>query len=239
MRPGASDAAARSARPVLIVNPNSNPAVSDLVRAAADRTLPADVQWEVVNPPDGPLSIETDRHKAEAVPRVLDLVRSAGAENYGAVVMACFDDLALAELRGEVPVPVVGTFEAGIMRARSCAGRLGIVTTFEGALPDIRRLIEKYGVSDCVSLRAAGVGVAAAAEPDASAAEKIERTVREAIERDGAQAVLLGSGGLTGWACTLSKKFEAPVIDGVESAVRIAGAFAFDARRPAFQRDRP
>lgn len=211
---------------MLVLNPNSNPAVSGLLREAACRALPSSVRAEVVNPANGPLSIESDTQKAEAVPRVVDLVRSRDAADYGALAMGCFDDLALDELRAIVPVPVIGTFEAGLLHVRSYAADFGIVTTFEGALSGIFDLLQRYGAQQCAGVRAAGVGVAAAARPDNDTKERIEQAVSELIEADGAKAVLLGSGGLTGWAPRLQRKFRVPVVDGVESAIRIAGAIA-------------
>lgn len=213
-------------RTVLVVNPNSNPAVSDLLREAACRALPPTVRAEVVNPANGPLSIETDTQKAEAVPRVLDIVRSRGAGEFGALAMGCFDDLALDELRAIVPVPVIGTFEAGLIHVRSYAAEFGIVTTFDGALPGIADLLHRYGAQNCVGVRAAGVGVAAAARADNATEDRIEQAVRDVIESEGAKAILLGSGGLTGWAPKLERKFRIPIVDGVESAIRIAGAIA-------------
>ena len=222
-------AVSRTTRPaghVLVVNPNSDPEVTGRLRDAARRALPSGIRAEVANPAGGPFAIETDSQKAEAVPRVLDLVRERGFGRFGAIAMGCFDDLALEELRRLAPVPVVGTFEAGLLHVRSLSSRFAIVTTFEAALPGIAGLLRRYGAPDCVGIRAAGVGVAAAARSDDATTARIEAAVRAAIETDGAHAILLGSGGLTGWAPQLQERFRVPVVDGVESAIRIAGALA-------------
>lgn len=218
--------AGSAARPVLIINPNSNDEVSALLRDAACRSLPSNVRVEVLNPTRGPLSIETDTHKAQAVPRVLDLIATCGVEKFGAIAMGCFDDLALRELRQAVPVPVIGTFEAGLLHVRSLSAAYGIVTTFDAALPGIASLLQRYGAQDCAGVRAAGVGVAAAARGDSATAAKVEWAARQLVEADGAEALLLGSGGLTGWASRLETKLGVPVVDGVESAIRIAAALA-------------
>ena len=162
-------AVSRTTRPaghVLVVNPNSDPEVTGRLRDAARRALPSGIRAEVANPAGGPFAIETDSQKAEAVPRVLDLVRERGFGRFGAIAMGCFDDLALEELRRLAPVPVVGTFEAGLLHVRSLSSRFAIVTTFEAALPGIAGLLRRYGAPDCVGIRAAGVGVALAITDD-------------------------------------------------------------------------
>lgn len=223
-RPDHRSPAEQASQSILVINPNSNPAVTELIRKAAQRALPSGTRAVAMNPPAGPHSIQSARQKAEAVPQVLEMVHRIGVGKFGAIAMGCFDDLALEELRDCVSIPVVGTFEAGLLHVRSYALRFGVVTTFHGAIPGIRKLLERYGAGDCVSLRAAGVGVAAAAQPDPGAIKKVEAAVREAVEIDGARAILLGSGGLTGWAERVEAMIGVPVIDGVETAIRVAGA---------------
>lgn len=213
-------------RSILIINPNSNPAVSGLIRKVAETVLPQGVPAQVVSPQNSPFSIESDADKATVVPEVIRLVETLGAGNYRAIVMACFDDLALEQLRAKFEVPVVGTFESGLISIRSRARRFGIVTTFEGAVPGIQALLRKYGAEAEGTVRAAGLGVADAAGSDIAGAEKISRAVRKVITEDGAEAVMLGSGGLAGRAAGLSRAFGIPVIDSIEAAIRVAAAIA-------------
>jgi len=198
--------------------------VSKLIAEAAERVLPDDINADIVNPPGSPFSIETKEDRDAVVPMILSLLDRIGISSYGAVVMGCFDDLALEPLRERLDIPVIGTFEAGLMSARAHASRFSIVTTFEGALPGISGLLKQYGAAEQCSARAAGLGVAAAANSSETGLAKIRAAIEIAVSEDKAEAVLLGSGGLTGRASVLQKEFEVPVIDGVEAAIRIAGA---------------
>jgi hypothetical protein len=104
------------------------------------------------------------------------------------------------------------------------ATRFSILTTVHSAVPDIHRLLARYGAADICSVRAAGTGVAAAAS---DTERKILSAVREAVDKDGAKAILLGSGGLTGRANDLEQLFGIPVMDGVAAAIKMAeGLFA-------------
>lgn len=217
-------------RRLLVINPNINPAVTERVRKVADTVVTAETSVTVVNPANGPFSIETTEHRDAAVPQVLELVRRTLDQTcdarYHAYVFACFDDIALFETRALTDVPVVGTCEAGIAATRTIAARFSIITTVHSAVPGIRRLLARYGAADVCTVRAAGIGVAAAAGEAGDTEERIDTAIREAIDRDGAEAILLGSGGLTGRAVDLEQRFGIPVIDGVAAAIKMAEGLA-------------
>ncbi|MGV8938579.1 MAG: aspartate/glutamate racemase family protein [Allorhizobium sp.] len=209
-------------RRLLVINPNINPTVTERVRKVAEAIVAPTTSVTVVNPAEGPFSIETAEHRAAAVPNVLDLVRCTLNQRYDAYVFACFDDIALFETRAMTGVPVVGTCEAGIAAARTMAERFSIITTVHSAVPGIQRLLARYGAAEISTVRAAGIGVAAAAGGDDETEVRILAAIQDAIEQDGARAILLGSGGLTGRAADLEQRFGIPVIDGVAAAIKMA-----------------
>lgn len=222
----AQDGEQASARRLLVINPNINPAVTDGIRAAALRVVDPATSVTVVNPATGPFSIETAEHRAMAVPQVISLVSRTLPQRYDAYVLGCFDDIGLFESRALARVPVVGTCEAGIAAARTIARRFSVITTVHSAVPGIRALLERYGAADICTVRAAGIGVAAAADGNGEAVQRILAAIRAAVEEDGAEAVLLGSGGLAGQAPQLRLSVPVPVIDGVQAAVKMAEGLA-------------
>lgn len=213
-------------RRLLVINPNINPAVTARVRCVADAIVGPRTSVTVVNPIKGPFSIETPEDRDAAVPEVLDLVGTTLHHLPDACVFACFDDIALFETRAMTRIPVVGTCEAGIAATRTIADRFSILTTVHSAVPGIHRLLARYGAADICTVRAAGIGVAEAAGQSDDAEKRILVTIEQAIERDGAQAILLGSGGLTGMAAKLERQFSIPVIDGVAAAIKMAEGLA-------------
>ena len=136
--------------------------------------------------------------------------------------MACFDDLALERLRSQLSIPVVGTFESGLLSIRARANRIGILTTFAGAIPGINILLDRYGGSGVICVRAADIGVADAASTSATILYAIQHTAKDMIADASIDGILLGSGGLTGRARELEKVCGIPVVSGVEAAVGIA-----------------
>jgi allantoin racemase len=223
---GAGPLASAAPRRLLLVNPNTNPAVTERVRRAAAALLAPGTVADVANPASGPFSIETARHRDEAEPHVVALVRESLARRYDAYAFACFDDLALAESRRITGVPVVGTCEAGIAAVRTIARRFAIITTVHAAVPGIALLLARYGAADVCTIRAAGIAVAAAADGGDETEGRIVEAAEAAIAEDGAEALLLGSGGLTGYADALALRLGVPVVDGVAAAIKLAEAVA-------------
>lgn len=189
------------------------------MRHLAGRLACPDITTQVVNPDDGPFAIETIADRAVAEPRVIDIVREASLAGTQAFVMACFDDIGVAAARRIAPGPVFDACEAGIVAARSLAERFAVVTTMTSAVTRIESLVDRYGASLQCSVRAAGIGVAEAASGAGEA--KLHAAIAQAIERDSAEAIILGSGGLSGQADDLSAHFGVPVIDGVGAAISI------------------
>jgi allantoin racemase len=207
---------------VLVINPNTNPAVTQRVRAAAAGFESATLGVEVVNPARGPFSIETAADRTEAESEALALIAQAAHQRYAAYVLACFDDLALEAARARVDVPVIGTCEAGIAAARASSPRFAIITTFDAAVPGIRLLMQRHGAGPQATVRAAGIGVAAAADAAQDTMRRIVACARAAIDEDGAQVLLLASGGLTGLGPALAAAVGHPVVDGVAAAIGAA-----------------
>ncbi|MDX9861937.1 MAG: aspartate/glutamate racemase family protein [Rhodospirillales bacterium] len=204
---------------LLVINPNTNARVTGLIDGVARRLAVPDVVIKVVNPATGPLSIETLADRAAAEPNVIDIVRAACRAGEQGFVLACFDDIGVAEARRLAAGPVLDACEAAIMAARCLTDRFAIVTTVEGAVDRIRRHAVVYAGTASCTVRAAGIGVADAAA--GVGAERLDGAITAALEDDGAKAIILGSGGLAGRADELSRRFKVPVIDGVAAAISL------------------
>jgi allantoin racemase len=209
-------------RRVLVINPNTNPLVTERVRQVANRFESSVLSFEVVNPDEGPFSIESDLDKSQAESHVLALMRQKASMRHDAYVLACFDDLALESARKMVTVPVIGTCEAGIVAARAVSPRIAIVTTVATALPGIRSMMLRYGAGSFATVRAAGVGVAEAALAKPDAHERLMKAIHDAVQTDKAGVILLASGGLAGQSERIALEAGVPVIDSVEAALRSA-----------------
>jgi allantoin racemase len=208
---------------LLVVNPNSDPAVTALIAAAAARALPPGAAFRVASPPGAPRAIETaaDRQAVEAA--VAALIAGSDCD---ATALACFDDIGAAGARAMGAGPVVDAVAASVLAARALADRFAVVTTVAAAAPGIRARLAALGAAGICAVRAAGVGVGEAAAREPAAMAQVEAAARRAVAEDGAQAIILGSGGLAGLAGPVAQAAGAPVIDAIEAAAAMAWAVA-------------
>ncbi|MCB1386603.1 MAG: hypothetical protein KDJ80_11785 [Nitratireductor sp.] len=207
-------------RRILVVNPNGSPEVTRLISDTATAVLHPSTAVRVLHPEGSPRSIETRADRRRAEPLALDLL--SRHRDFDAYVMACFDDIAIESGRRFLGAPIVCAAEAAISVARMFATRIAIVTTVETMVPGIRSLIASLGAEKVCTVRAAGIGVASAAAGGAEIDRKIDETIENARSFDGAGAIILGSGGLTGRAGALSLRHGLPVIDSIEAALAMA-----------------
>jgi allantoin racemase len=207
-------------RRLLIVNPNSNPAVTAHIEASAQKVLGPYCQAEVVQAAGSPFAIQNPQDRAAAEPCVIALLREN--PGYDAYAMACFDDIAIVAARRFIDVPIVDAVTASVTIARKHGPRFAIVTTVETMVPGIQTLLGTLGAADACKVLAADISVAEAAAGSADALQRLDRTISHARDSFGAETIILGSGGLTGHAASLSEIHGLPVIDCIEAAVRAA-----------------
>jgi allantoin racemase len=209
---------------LLVINPNSTASMTDKIAQAARQAVPPGVEVVALTNHGAPPSIQGAEDGALAAPGVLELVKSADAD---AIVIACFDDTALAEARSLSPVPVIGIGEAAFHAAMMLGGRYSVVTTLSVSVPVIEANLAAYGIAgSCIRVRASDVAVLDLERPGSAAEAKISDEIARALAEDGAQAIVLGCAGMADLAARLSARHGVPVIDGVAAACGMACVLA-------------
>ena len=89
---------------LLVINPNATASMTEKIAIAARAAVPAGVEVTALTNHAGPASIQGPADGLAATAGLLDLVRGAQAD---AIVIACFDDTALAEARA-LDLPIAG-----------------------------------------------------------------------------------------------------------------------------------
>lgn len=208
---------------IAVINPNATGSMTQSIAEAARAAAAPDTEILALTNQSGPASIQGVVDGIEAVPGVLDLVRRH--HDADAFIIACFDDTGLDAARCVATGPVIGIGEAGCHAASLVAHRFSVVTTLARSVPILRNNLDLHGLSrKCTSVLATGVPVLDLENPSGSVMEGIDATVRLAIERDGAEAIVLGCAGMAHLTPYLTGKFGLPIIDGVASAVGFAAA---------------
>lgn len=209
---------------LLVINPNATASMTDKIAAAARRAVPAGVMVVAVTNHAGPASIQGPEDGVAATPGLLALVAGAQAD---AIVIACFDDTALAQARALARVPVIGIGEAAFHAAMMLGARYSVVTTLSVSIPVIEANLVAYGVAQsCLKVRASEVPVLDLEQPGSAAEAKVSAEIGRALSDDGAGAIVLGCAGMADLAARLSRQHGVPVIDGVAAACGMACVLA-------------
>lgn len=208
---------------ILVVNPNTTASMTKKIAIAARAVARPDTEIIATNSQNGPASIQGFLDVAACVPGLLAEVRRQ--PDVDAVVIACFDDTGLDAVRCAVSVPVLGIGEAAYHAASMIATKFSVVTTLSRSVPGLENNLLRYGLAQkCTRVRATNIPVLKLEEGDPATLFKIRSEIREAIEHDHAEAIVLGCAGMADLMAQLSEEFGLPVIDGVAAGIALAEA---------------
>jgi len=170
----------------------------------------------------GPESLESWRDYALAAVDVLPLL--GAHDECDGIVLACFGDPGLYGLKELARVPVVGIAEAAMSMALLVGGRFGILAGMDRAKSLMDSMVRTYGLdaryagTESLSMRVLDF------ETDRSETlDRLVATCSRLLER-GADVVILGCAGLTGYQDDLMSRVPVLAIDPVEAGCRMLKA---------------
>ncbi|MFC5737251.1 aspartate/glutamate racemase family protein [Sinirhodobacter huangdaonensis] len=210
---------------LIFMNPNSTESMTRQVVEAARAAAPGAeiLGWTNAG---GPPAIEGPEHGRQAVAGLLAMLPAARAEGADVLVIACFDDTGLGELRAAAHCPVIGIGQAAYHMAALVAGRFSVVTTLAVSVPVLEDNLGRYGLATgCVSVRPSGLPVLAVEKGGAVVIARLAEEIRLA-RAEGAGAIALGCAGMCGLRGALAELTDLPVIDGVAAAANLGQAIA-------------
>jgi allantoin racemase len=186
----------------------------------------ADTELVARNPEKGPVTIEGWYDEHIAVRELIEEVLNAEQhESFDAYVVACFGDPGLYALREITDKPVVGIAEAALTLAGFVAARFSIVTIMPRIRLMLEELVHRVGVEHKIaSIRTPNLCVLDFQRDFEGCKEVLIREARDTIEKDYAEAIILGCAGMAGFAEQVQQAVGVPVFDAVASAVKVAEA---------------
>ena len=203
---------------LLIVNPNTNVAVTRWLAEEARRVAPRGVEIIAVNAASGLEALQTPDDVETAGRAVVRAIQAhaRGGDLVGAVV-AAFGDPGLNEARALGATHVVGLGEASIRAAAK--GRRGFSIVTLGAA--MRRLITVKVAALGYEANLDTIDVLPFSIPEMIAdREATHEYIAEAVRRCPSDAVLLGGAPFAGMARSMARASRKRVFDGVEDCVR-------------------
>jgi Asp/Glu/hydantoin racemase len=206
---------------ILVINPNSNEAVTEVLRQTVAPLAFADGPEIVCETlAEGPIGIETQEH-ADSV--AIPLRRKIeAASDVDAFVIACYSDPGLHVAREGTASPVFGIAECGVLTALTRADRFGVIAIRSRSIPRHIRYLRQMGLMDrFAGERPLEMSVAETAHGEHTLARMIA-VGTELKERDGAGAIIMGCAGMARHRRPLEEALGIPVIDPTQAAVAMA-----------------
>jgi len=201
---------------ILIINPNSDPNMTKEIQKTANNFNNRNTEVVCLSTPGAPKFIETYEDQNQAAPGMIKLIRENEAR-YDAFVVACHCDPNLDMMKGMTHKPVVGIGEASMKIASLLGQNFSVLQTSEFSIPIKEKLVRKYCLDNSLaSIRAPGKETDGMKED-----RKYLETARAALEKDGADVIVLGCAGMTGLDHRIQKELGIPVLDGVVCALII------------------
>ncbi len=210
---------------VLIINPNSNVAVTDGISRAVEGLRFSDgPELECATLAQGPFGIESQRDADSVILPLVDMVEAR--PDVSAFVIACYSDPGIDACRAATSVPVFGIQESGILTALVRGDRFGVIAIAEASIARHQRYMRRMGVLDRLAgERAVGISV----DESARGGDTFNKLVAigKLLREDGADVLVLGCAGMATHRRTLEQTIGCPVIDPVQAAAAMAvGAVA-------------
>jgi allantoin racemase len=221
-----------------VINPNSDPAVTEYLRETAARVLPDGSAVDAVGIPESPPVIETALDDVLAAPAVVTAAARAGDPD--AFLIGCFGDPAVSALRELTAAPVVGLGEAALVEASLVTSRFGVITTLDRGIPALWSQLDGAGVAGaCAGIRSVEAGEGEAGEDrepepgEPGGEDLLSRLTRQGrrLLADGADGLVLACAGFGHCRERLAAALDAPVCDGIGVGACLAyGLFAAGTR---------
>jgi allantoin racemase len=208
---------------LILINPNTNASTTEIMRAIAQEHAPDGVEIIGMTAAFGAPLIVDPAALAVAVDAVNRLAHSIAAQKPDGVIVSAFGDPGLAALRSRLPCPVTGIAEAAMAEAAVGGRRFAVVTTTPDLADSITNLAIAYGHANHfrgVALTSGDVHHIMADRDRLTRA--LADACRDAIDRLGAAALVIGGGPLAQAAESLENRFAVPVIAPIPAAVRLA-----------------
>ena len=212
--------ARRSFGPIVVVNPNSNTAVTRGLDAALERfRFDGGPAIECQTLIAGPFGIESQLDVDSVVLPLVRLIEQR--PDASAFVIACYSDPGIDACRSVARVPVFGIQESGVLTALARSDRYGVVAIAKASVARHLRYLRRMGVES----RLAGERPLEMSVDESARGEKtFERLTQigQLLLEDGAGSIILGCAGMAVHREPLEQVLGVPVIDPTQAAVAMA-----------------
>jgi allantoin racemase len=184
----------------------------------------AETELAMVTLPRGPAHLEYRYYEALVLVDILHLVQEAEQQGFDAAVIGCFYDVGLQAAREVVErMVVVAPCEASVHIASTLGDKFSIIVGRRKWIPEMMENVIRYGMGErLASFKSVDLGVLEFHQDEDETARRFIQAGQEAVERDGAEVLVLGCTATYGFYRKLQEELGVPVIDSMIAAFKTA-----------------
>ncbi len=208
-----------------IIIPINDSSYNEELKQVAETVAPSDLSIVVENITAGNSSIESRWDRMTNAPYVVDLVVKSEQEGYDAVFVSDFDYCGVEPAREVVNIPVIGGFRSSAYTAMMLSERFSIITIMSSVEDMQRSHTRLFGIApNFASIIPVDLTVHELSQREIVIEKVFEKSVI-AIDKDGADSIILGCTGFMHIAAAVAEKLKdkyginIPVIDPNMAAV--------------------
>jgi Asp/Glu/hydantoin racemase len=218
---------------ILILNPNTTEAVTDLMMAAGGAVAAAGTELVPVTACRGFPYISSRAEAQIGGAIALDMLAERH-RSVDAAILAAFGDPGLLGARELFDIPIVGISEAAMLTACMLGQRFAIVTFARALVGWYRDCVAMHGLEGrCAGVVALDHAFASFADVQTDNQAHLVSLANAAVEEMGAEALIFAGAPLAGLAAKVRARIPVPIVDPVAAAVKQAEALVRLAPRKA------
>jgi allantoin racemase len=207
---------------ILLLNPNTTGAVTDLLHDAGTKVASPGTELVVATAKRGVPYIATRAEAQIGGAIALEMLAEAGS-SVDAAIIAAFGDPGLFGARELFDIPVVGLAEAAMLTACMLGRRFAIVTFARALAPWYQECVAMHGLdARCAGIRTLDGTFRSISDVQGEKEELLVTVANRAVEQDDADVVILSGAPLAGLADKVRDRIPVPVVDPIAAAVRQA-----------------
>lgn len=205
---------------VLVINPNSNPAVTQGIDTALNELRSGAHVVHCVNLQGTPVGIQSQEDvDAVALPTAQRI--AAEQDSYDAFVIACFSDPGLHVSRELSRKPVFGIAQTGMLSALSLGQSVGVISILSTSIPRHWRFYRSLGIAHLVSGDVA-IDTPVSELTDEQRVQARMLKAGQELLAQGADVLVMGCAGMARYRARLQAELGVPVVDPTQTAVGLA-----------------
>jgi len=209
---------------ILVINPNSSLSMTAAIRRGLELvSLPECITWQCQHLAAAPIGIETAAHIEEVIPL---LQQAAATEHCDALVVSCFSDPGVQQLRAEFAVPIFGIGESAYQQAASMSRNIGIISILDASVERHKVALQQLDLMPYITADIA-LNLSTTQLHETQLVSKRLKEVATQLVEKGADCLVLGCAGLADYRQMLSSVMGLPVIEPSQAAL-LAAAVSFD-----------